>query len=159
MTTLFKSLDKQELFDFAYNGVIAQNACSVNSVGVCAYHITDADGNSLHCGVGHCMSTEGIDEYGSVEADIKTVLEHAGAIITSETRSPKAVVYLDMVQLIEPNTHNTNIIEFLCTLQSAHDDTYDGTMCFNNDYISFLTEFKGNMARIAKANNLVLPTT
>jgi len=49
-------MTRQEMFDKAYLGVIAQGRLGKTSGGTCSYTITGEDGKQLHCGIGLLLS-------------------------------------------------------------------------------------------------------
>lgn len=155
MTTLFKSLDKQELFNYAYNGVIAQGESSVNENGNCRYQAQARDGAPLHCGVGHCMTEEAIAEFSDSPMGVHGIGRYIFGQDTSgaesnEIRPADMVQYTD-VEMVFKN--NDNIVALLSTIQCAHDEAHRDV----DDNDVFLRLFKDRMAQIATEYKLLIP--
>lgn len=133
---LFKSTDLQELFDCAYNGVIAQNGPSIRNDAhndtACAYRSHNKNGDVVMCGVGHCLTDEALEEHAHSTIGVSRLI----------------------TEFDPSHEYNKEMMILLSELQIAHDVANSN---FERMGATFISVFKRNMCELAEHKKLIVP--
>jgi hypothetical protein len=132
-------LTKQQMFDKAYLGVIAQGGPSMNEIeSLCLYRDT---GRNRRCGVGHVITDEAYDP------EIENIGVNA-LIEDTNADSPKLERALAASGV---DVDDDGVMDFLRDMQSAHD-----TAAGESTEL-FIGSFEHRMAIVATTHALTVP--
>ncbi len=129
-------MNRQEIFNKAYLGVIAQGKPSVGSSGTCMYESRDGS----RCGVGMLIEDKSLrQELDSLnETGISLVVEN---IIGGDS------IFIDLPDWM------INEVDLLESIQEAH----DAAAAIPQDDALFVGNYKSRMTDVAKNFNLTVP--
>lgn len=136
---IFKTIDKQELFDLATNGVIAQGAPAVLPAisRQCVYVVDRGDCDDLKCGIGHCLTDTALDTYGMFRGSVTAL--YAQAMIDNPLTNKKL---------------DDDLMIFLEELQNIHDNAT--RIDLENTEEDFIVKFQAGVELFASLHDLTI---
>ena len=132
-------MNKQDLFNKAYVGVLVNGFSFNQSNDVCAYRSSGQADDPVRCGIGHCIPDDVYDP--TIEG--KGVSEALRA--SPSLRDALGLDYSDDLLFLEE-------------LQDVHDDACANRDAEDFDDIKDLEAYRKNMRLFAKGHGLILPT-
>lgn len=156
-------MDKQEIFDTAYNGVMNQNGVAIagegnvggRSAGSCFYRKKMENGDVLKCGVGHLLTDE---ELLACRNSANVEMGSTASLYTLNHRNLFSISSVSRNMLPE---HLREHADFLSKIQTVHDYAVRQAaeifpeVTTNPEFESlFKADFKLDMKKLAEQYNL-----